>query len=56
MIYTSPDAVTRWTSLRSGTDRQLNGVVSVVTENDTYLVIVGSGGTVLTHQREPLEP
>lgn len=56
MIYTSPDAVTRWTSLRSGTDRQLNGVVEVVTETDTYLVIVGSGGTVLTHQREPLEP
>ena len=55
-IFTSPDAVTRWTSLHSGTDRQLNSVVDVVAEDDTYLVIVGSGGTVLTHRRERLEP
>jgi photosystem II stability/assembly factor-like uncharacterized protein len=55
-IFTSQDAVTRWTSLGSGTDKQLNSVVEVVTETDTYLVIVGSGGTVLTHQRERLDP
>ena len=55
-IFTSQDAESRWASLGSGTDKQLNSVVEVATETDTYLVIVGSGGTVLTHQRERLEP
>jgi photosystem II stability/assembly factor-like uncharacterized protein len=52
-LLTSPDALGLWKRVRSGTDRQLNSVLPLVTETDTYLVTVGSGGTILTHQREP---